>query len=159
MRTGVDFKTALLIALAVLVVSAVLVTPLVVRVSGREAMTELAPVVAGAAISGTAIIVCLEAPVLLALRWAVGIRFSVSSIGWAVVGSLVAVSPWVVLNTPGEPIWGKITGMIELLWSDPATASYYLPFVLAGGVFAWYWPAKYEGPRASRRMEPTRRES
>ena len=117
--------------------SAGLLAPLQPAAFGSVRVEDIAGVMLGTALTGTAVVVILDAPILFALRRLARHRFHVPPVASALVGSVVAITPWVALNQPGGSLSAKIAVSLDAAAHDPGIASAWLPYVLGGGIFGW----------------------
>jgi hypothetical protein len=131
LRRALGFGVMTLVALAVITTPLAHTTGL--EGSGLDAVVDRA---VGVGIVGVAILLIVETPVLLVLRWLTAGRVAVPRLAWALIAATVATAPVVAMNMPGESLSVKI---IETLDASPLViASEWLPLVVGGGVFGWH---------------------
>ena len=139
MRT--DFRRALGFGVVALVVSAALVTPLA-QAGGfeRSGMSAVLGRFVGLGLMGVAMLLVVETPALFVCGWLIRGRLVFSRVAWALVAGVLAMAPIVAMNLPGEPVWMKISETFDAVLSRPAIfVTDWLPFVVSGSVFGWYF--------------------
>lgn len=65
-----------------------------------------------------------------------GVRFAVPRFGWAIIGSLLAMLPWVTLSQSGGSMLEKVITAIEFLRTAEGLAAWG-PYLVGGGVLGW----------------------
>jgi hypothetical protein len=135
-----NFRRALGFAVIALVGSAVLAAPLAQATGferpGLEAVFSRA---VGVAITGGAMLLIVETPVLFVLRWLTAGRVPIPRPAWALIAATVAIAPVVGMNVPGGSLSVKIMETLDASLSQPLIAvSEWLPLIVGGGVFGWY---------------------
>ena len=130
------FRGALSIAVLALAACAGLLEPLARGPFGAPGVSGVLEHAIGGAITGAAILALVVAPILFVIHWVARDRIAIPKLGWALIGSVVAMSPVVAFNLQGAPIGTRISETIDAISSLDGFASWF-PYILGGGVFGW----------------------